>query len=66
MDLLLYVVCSFGYILLFQLALNMETEMYFNFLLMVGVFVLGGVIGWFFSAYEIGFTVAMVMSYIFL
>ena len=66
MDLLTYVVFSAVYILLFELALNLKNEMGFDFFLMCGTFVLGGVIGWWFNAYEIGFVVAMVMSFLYM
>lgn len=66
MDFLYYVVFSTVYILLFQLALNGKNEMGFDFFLMCGTFVLGGTIGWFFHSYDIGFVVAMTMSFLYM
>lgn len=66
MDLLQYAAFSFGYIIFFQLVLNMKNEMGFNFFLMAGTFVLGGVIGSYFNAYDIGFVVAMVLSFLYM
>ena len=66
MDLLYYIVFSAVYILLFELAINGKNEMGFDFFLMGGTFVLGGVIGHFFHSYDIGFVVAMVMSFLYM
>jgi hypothetical protein len=66
MDMMYYIVFSGVYIILFQLALCLKDEMGFDFMLMVGTFVLGGVIGWYFNAYDTGFVVAMVMSFLYL
>lgn len=66
MEFLYYIVFSAVYILLFQLALNGKNEMGFELFLMCGTFVLGGVIGWYFKAYDIGFVVAMVMSFLYM
>lgn len=66
MDLLAYAVFSAVYILLFQLALNGKNEMGFDFFLMIGTFVLGGAAGWYFGAYDIGFVVAMTMSFLYM
>jgi hypothetical protein len=66
MDLLYYIVFSTVYILLFQLALSGKNEMGFDFFLMCGTFVLGGVIGSFFQSYDVGFVIAMVMSFLYM
>lgn len=66
MDLVTYSLISFGYIILWQLALYMKNEMGFDFLLMSGSFVLGGVIGAYLQSYETGFVVAMILSFLFL
>lgn len=66
MDLLYYIVFSSVYIILFQLALNGKNEMGFDFFLMCGTFVLGGAIGYFFNSYDIGFVIAMVMSFLYM
>ncbi len=66
MDLLYYTVFSVVYILLFNMAISGNNEMGFNFFLMIGTFVLGGVIGHFFHSYDIGFIIAMVMSFLYM
>lgn len=66
MDLIAYIGLSFGYILFWQLVLYMKTEMGFDFMLMVGSFVIGGIVGYLLNAYDVAFIVAMVMSLIFL
>ena len=66
MDLVLYIAFSFGYIIFFQLVLTIKEEMGFNFFLMIGTFVLGGLLGWYFDAYDIGFVIAMVLSFLYM
>ena len=66
MDLMYYIVFSVVYILLFNMAINGDNEMGFNFFLMIGTFILGGAIGYFFNSYDIGFVVAMIMSFLFM
>lgn len=66
MDLITYVLCSFGFLIFWQLTLYMKNEMGFDFMLMAGTFVLGGILGWFLQTYEVGFVVAVVLSLIFL
>lgn len=61
-----YIVFSAVYMLLFELALNLKNEMGFDFFLMAGTFVLGGIVGWYFNAYDMGFVVAMVMSFLYM
>ncbi|MCL4375087.1 hypothetical protein M1523_04490 [Patescibacteria group bacterium] len=63
MDLLLYVIFSAVYIMVIHFAVAIRNH--FDVFLMIGLFVLGGVIGWQMHSYELGFVFAMVASLLF-
>lgn len=63
MDLFLYVVLSAVYIMLIHFAVAIRNQ--FNLFLMIGLFLLGGVIGWQMQSFELGFVFAVVASLIF-
>ncbi len=58
--LLFYVAACVFFVMFMHFAVG--TSMEFGLFLMVGVFVFGGVIGWFFQAYELGFIFAVITS----
>jgi len=63
MDLLLYIVFSSVYIMVIHFAVAIRDQ--FNLFLMIGLFVLGGAIGWQMHSYEIGFVFAIISSLLF-
>jgi hypothetical protein len=63
MDLVLYIAFSAVYIMTIHFAIAIKNE--FKIFQMVGLFVLGAVIGWYFNGYEIGFVTAVVLSLLF-
>jgi hypothetical protein len=58
--LLFYVAACVFFVMFMHFAVG--TSKGFDLFLMVGVFVFGGVIGWFFQAYELGFIFAVITS----
>ncbi len=58
--LLAYILACGIYIMLMHFAVGIRKE--FDVFLMAGIFVLGGVIGWYFQAYELGFVFAVIAS----
>lgn len=58
--LLFYIAACIFFVMLMHFAVGTSKE--FDLFLMVGVFVFGGVIGWFFQAYELGFIFAVITS----
>lgn len=63
MDLFLYIVFSVVYIVTIHLAIAIRDQ--FNVFLMIIFFTLGGVVGYFLGAYEVGFAGAVIMSLLF-
>ena len=63
MELLLYIILAAVYIVTINLAVAGKNQ--FNFFLMVGIFVLGAVIGFYFDSYEAGFALSVILSLIF-
>ncbi len=63
MDLFLYIIFSTVYVMVIHFAVAIRKQ--FDLFLMIGLFVLGGVIGWQMKAYELGFVFAMVASLVF-
>ena len=63
LDFNLYVIFSFIYIMVYHLALNFGSE--FNLMITVSFFIFGAVLGYFFS-FELGFLLAVVLSFIFI
>jgi hypothetical protein len=59
-----YVILSLLYIMIMHFAVNMGSE--FNLMQMVFFFVLGGVLGYLFLGYEVGFVVGVVLSLVFI
>lgn len=62
MDLTLYIIFSAVFIMVIHFAFGIKN---FNLFLMIGYFVLGGFIGFWFKSAEMGFIVAVVLSLIF-
>jgi hypothetical protein len=58
--LLFYVAACVFFVMFMHFAVG--TSKGFDLFLMVGVFVFGGVIGWFFQAYELGLIFAVITS----
>lgn len=58
--LLSYVAACIFFVMFMHFAVG--TSKGFGLFLMVGVFVFGGVIGWFFQAYELGFIFAVIST----
>jgi hypothetical protein len=63
MDLIFYIVASAVYIMVIHFALAIKNE--FNLFLMIGYFVLGGVLGMWLNAYDVGFVLSVVLSLLF-
>jgi len=63
MDFVLYSVIATVYIMVIHFALAIKKEFYL--FLMIGCFVLGGVVGWWFQSWEIGLILAIVLSLVF-
>jgi len=63
MDLFLFILFSAGYIMVVHFAMAIKKE--FNLFLIVGYFVLGGIIGWWMKSYEMGLVIGVVLSLIF-
>lgn len=63
MDFLLYIVFVAVYVLTIHFALAVKDG--FNLYLMVTLFALGGFIGYWYSSYEMGFVVGVVLSLLF-
>jgi cell division protein FtsX len=63
MDFVLYSVIASVYIMVVYLAIVIKREFYL--FLMIGCFVFGAVIGWWYQSWEIGLIVAIVLSLIF-
>ncbi|MBI3366334.1 hypothetical protein HY041_01750, partial [Candidatus Roizmanbacteria bacterium] len=64
MDLVIYIAASAVYIMVMQFAVGIKSE--FNIFLMVGYFVLGGVIGGWLHTYEGGLVFSIILSLIFI
>lgn len=62
MDLIFYIIFSAIYIMVIHFAFGIKN---FNLFLMIGYFVLGGLIGFWSKSYEIGLVVAVILSLIF-
>jgi len=65
MDIISYCIFATIYIIIFNLALSGKQEMAFDFFLIIGTFGIGLGIGYFFNSYDIGFIIAIVLSFIF-
>lgn len=63
MDLFLYILLSVVYIMTIHLAIAIRDQ--FNMFLMVGIFVLCGVLGAYLDSYLAGFAAGIVLSLIF-
>jgi hypothetical protein len=63
MDFVLYAIIAAVYIMVIHFALAIKKEFYL--FLMIGCFVFGGVVGWWFESWEIGLIVAFTLSLIF-
>lgn len=63
MDLFLYVLLSFIYIMVIHFAMAIRNE--FNVFLMVGIFILTGFIGGFMQSFETGYVAGIILSLIF-
>ena len=61
--LFLYVILSAVYIMVMQFAVGIKN---FNIFLMVGYFLLGGIIGFWFHSYEMGLVTSIILSLIFI
>ena len=62
-DLFLYVVLSVVYIMVMQFAVGIKD---FNIFLMIGYFLLGGIVGFWFHSYEMGLVGSIILSLIFI
>ncbi len=63
MDLFLFILFSAGYIMIVHFAMAIKKE--FNLFLIIGYFILAGVIGWWMKSYEMGLVVGVVLSLVF-
>lgn len=63
MDLFLFIVLSGVYIMVVHFAVGIKNE--FNLFLMVGLFILAGVVGGFLNSFELGFVVGIVLTLLF-
>lgn len=63
MDLFLFIVLSGVYIMVMHFAVGIKNE--FNLFLMVGLFILAGVVGGFLNSFELGFVVGVVLTLLF-
>lgn len=63
MDLFLYILLTATYIMVIHFAVVINEE--FNIFLMVGIFILTGVVGWYLKSYELAFFAGMVLSLLF-
>ncbi|MFN4212509.1 MAG: hypothetical protein ACK4FL_00920 [Microgenomates group bacterium] len=63
LNLNLYIIFSFIYIMIYHLAVNFGSE--FNLMITTFFFIFGAILGHFFS-FEFGFLVAVVLSFIFI
>jgi len=63
MDLFLYCIFSLFYIMVIHFAIAVRKE--FNLFLMTGIFVLGGILGMYLGAYEVGLVGAVILSLLF-
>ncbi|MEI7653193.1 MAG: hypothetical protein WCJ70_02855 [bacterium] len=61
--LLLYIAASVLFIMVIHFAVGISKE--FDTWIMTGIFVLGGVLGWYFEGYAIGFVFAVVFTFLF-
>lgn len=60
MSLYVFIIASFVYIMMIHFAIAIKDE--FNVFLMIGYFIIGGVVGWQLKSYEAGFTLSVVLS----
>ena len=60
MSLYVFIIASFVYIMMIHFAIAIKNE--FNVFLMIGYFIIGGVVGWQLQSYELGFTLSVVLS----
>jgi hypothetical protein len=63
MNIYYYIIFAAVYIMTIHFAIAIRNE--FNTFLMIGLFVLGGTIGYFMNSYELGFTLSIVLSLVF-
>lgn len=63
MDFYLYFILSFIYIMVIHFALGIKKE--FNLFLMIGGFIIGGIVGWQMKSWEMGIVIGVVMSLMF-
>jgi len=63
-DFYLYAVLSFLYIMVMHFAVNFGSE--FNLMILVGIFVLAGILGYFVLGFETAFVLGVVLSLIFI
>ncbi len=60
MDFFLFLVFSAIYIMVIHFAIAIKRE--FDLFIMIVLFVIGGVVGWYMQSYEMGFVVGVVLS----
>lgn len=58
--LLFYIAACIFFVMLMHFAVGMSRQ--FDLFLLIGVFIFGGVIGWHFQAYELGFIFAIIST----
>lgn len=63
MDLLMYIIFSIIYLMIIHFAMAIKKQ--FNLFLMIGIFILGGVIGQTAGSLETGFVGAVIFSFLF-
>lgn len=65
MDLTTYIAASFLIIMIWHMAMNSQPDN-FNLMVMIGLFVLGGAIGWHMHSIEVAFMFSILLSLIFI